>query len=278
MTEDRFDRCCWWYIALLVGCVLAVVAVMLVVSLLKADHKEPEPVPVETVNTETQVKADDPATWEAPPVVEEAPTSSFAPSDEVEEPAYQAVDRGRDEFQLYLHFVDAPGAYLEWRFIARYSYDNCLIPSGREVYYTGTTDHEASDAYKVDGLDAYSAYKCTTFVRLSGFPASPFCDEEFALYFVRTLREHGRSWEVGLAIAREESTWGTNPRARNLFGVCDPAIDMSDPVLGYCAFLDKHCGARDEMAWILNCGGYNPSAAYHQNILRLSTGIRGEAY
>lgn len=287
MTEDRFDRCCWWYIALLVICVLAIVGVMLVVSLLEADHDAPEP-PTETVETVGQAEYGlvcEPAPDEGQPL-DGFPLPGPGPDPvtlvetiiHVDELCQELRDnyQGASARPTFVPFEYEN--YLGWRTSYRAGWDK-LVEYGRyRKNGLGPEPPMLDPMMELASDDAYATYCCMTFVRLSGYPGSCFCNEEYALYFVRTLRERGRSWEVGLAIAREESTWGTNPRARNLFGVCDPGIDMSDPILGYCAFLDKWCGARDEMAWILNCGGYNPSTAYHQNILRLSTGIRGEAY
>jgi len=271
MTEDRFDRCCWWYIALLVACTLAIVGTMLLVQLLEAYHEDPEP-PTETVDVETQAEADpgDPATLAALPAKED-----FTAATTYTVPGYIVWESDL----LEAGFVPAEYEnYLGWRTKFRAGWDK-LVEYGRyRKHGIGPEPPMLDPMMALASDDAYATYCCMTFVRLSGFPASPFCDEEYALYFVRTCRERGRSWEVGLAIAREESTWGTNPRSRNLFGVCDPAIDMSDPILGYCAFLDKWCGARDEMAWILYGGGYNDSQDYKRNIANLSAGIRGEAY
>jgi hypothetical protein len=169
--------------------------------------------------------------------------------------------------------------YMNWRYTYPEGYYNVLIPLGR-WYVHGIGEAPAliiDPMMKQAAIDSYDIYCCQTFVRLSGFPNSPYTILENAQHLIVTCRERGRSWCVALAICREESTWGMNPRARNDFGVCDPGIDMSDPVSGYCDFLDRHCGQQDEMSWILR-GGYNPSSDYHNNILRLSQGIRGEGY
>jgi hypothetical protein len=172
-------------------------------------------------------------------------------------------------------FLDTSSTYLDWRFLpSRQSYEH-LINSGRQVYYTGSTEHPSTAAFRDAALVAYGAYKVQCWVRLSGFPRSPFADEEYAIQLVKTCLEHGRSWEVALAIAGFESTYGLG--SGNVYGILDNRYNDGGPD-GYCGFLDFYCGARDELGWIVNCGGYNPSSDYHRNVYNQASNIRGEAY
>jgi len=242
-------------IAILVGCVLAVIGVMLVVQFLEARH---DPPPTDTVGVEVEMNScrlEEAVEGKAIEETAEPTTPPVAPS--------------------YVH--PEYDNYLNWRNTYPEGYDH-LITLGRwYVHGIGEAPNLLIDPMMRDAaIDAYDAYCVTCFVTLSGFPHSPYAEREYALHMVRTCRERGRDWTVALAICREESTFGL--AGRNHYGVLDRSIDMTDQTAGYCSFLDKHCGNRDELSWMLNCGGYNPSSVYRNNIARLSRQMREEAY
>jgi len=200
MTEYRFDHCCWWYILLLVACVLAVVAVMLVVSLLEADHKEPEPAPVETVETETQAESAPPVAYVEPVVQEDNAQEAT-----VEEPAYQAADRGRDEWQIAFHFIDNVDTYLSW---TGASYDH-LVDSGRRLDRIDrgvpAIVYPCTEAYRQAAYIAYYALCWDTFIAYYA-PSSLWVGR--GLEVARKCEEAGIRWEMAAATLYAESDWG----------------------------------------------------------------------
>lgn len=191
--------------------------------------------------------------------------------EEVESPQPDPATFTDAEYAPNEGFVEYPGVYLD-----NWTGKNAehLLESGRHVYYYGNTEYPSSQIYQQDAYIKYCIYKTMTFVRLRGFPSSPFCNYEYAKHFCKTLIYEGRSIEVALAIVEFESTYGLG--SRNVYGILDNRFNDGSPE-GYCGFMDYYCGERDEMDWIMH-GGYNPSAAYHNNVLRLSQQIRGEMY
>jgi hypothetical protein len=202
-----------------------------------------------------------PEAQEQPQVIEQEESS---------QPASESFSEA--EYAPNAGFVEYPGVYLD-----NYTGQSAdhLLQSGRHVYYYGNTEFPSSQIYQQDAYKAYCIYKTMTFTRLRGFPNSRYCDYEVAKHFVVTLVDNGRSFEVGLAILELESTYGLAD-GNNDFGILDKNYNDGSPE-GYCGFLNEYCGARDEMDWIMH-GGYNESVDYHQNVLNLSSQIKGEMY
>jgi hypothetical protein len=198
MTEhDKYWRT---VLGILAACVLAVVAVMLVVSLLEADHKEPEPVPVETVDTETQAESAPPVAY-VEPVVQEGNAQEAT----VEEPAYQAADRGRDEAQIAFHFIDNVDTYLAYEGAS----GEHLVDSGRrlDMLKRGIPAivHPHTQAYADAAFIRYYKLCFETFMAYYA-PGTPVLAQSMEI--ARACYEAGIDWEMAAATLYAESNWG----------------------------------------------------------------------
>lgn len=125
---------------------------------------------------------------------------------------------------------------------------------------------------------AYDQLRWKGMIHLRGCGRSPYYDR--AEECVRYLRSRGRDWWTALAIMELESTYGTDPLARNDFGVCDGSFDMNYDLKGYCDYLYYYqvvnpgamgyCGGfSNELENIMIV--YNDHASYRGNIYELAT-------
>lgn len=192
------DRFYLFALAVLVACALAVIGVMLAVSLLEADHDLPDP-PTETVETDTQAKADDPATWEVPVVVETDPDSPFSLSCEVAKPEPPHTGpQFVDEVDTYLAYIDLPNG----------SYDH-LVDSGRRLDAIDrgvpAIVYPMSDEYRKAAYIAYYALCFDTFLAYYA-PGSLWVGR--GLEVARKCEEAGIRWEMAAATLYAESDWG----------------------------------------------------------------------
>lgn len=176
-------------------------------------------------------------------------------------------------------FVDAASTYLNWYYTAPIAYQH-LIESGRSVCYEGDTKYPASDEYKKAALIAYGAYKVQAYVRLSGFPRSPYIIYENALNLVRTCmnREFPREYEACLIIAGLESTYGLG--SSNHFGILDKRF-AGYGVEGYCDYLDywqmKTFGYLSNDLYDI-ARVYNDHQPWRDNLYEAVNGLKGEKY
>lgn len=148
-----------------------------------------------------------------------------------------------------------------------------LLDAGRKVYYGEYTNYpDAEEAYRY-----YATYKTVTFVTLRGFPNSPFADWDYAGHFVNYCRDSGREFEMALAIAELESTYGAS---YNTWGILDKRFN-GHYIEGYCAYLDWH--QTNSFGATSNALGaifqvYNDHQEWRDNVTELYEGIKGERY